>query len=96
VIAIIFCQFIQLAIDTGRLRFAQTQEDDQLATIGFDGKGSLNRLASAGLSKDPDLISKEEDSMLPSNEKDIIRDLQDQAFIEDDELIKIPEVVGGN
>jgi hypothetical protein len=34
--------------------------------------------------------------MLPSNEKDIIRDLQDQAFIEDDELIKIPEVVGGN
>jgi hypothetical protein len=66
-----------------------------LATIGFDGKGSLNRLTSAGLSKDPNLIVKEEDSKFPSDEKDIIHDLQDQAMIEDDELLKIPEVTRG-
>jgi hypothetical protein len=33
-----------------------------LATIDFDGKGSLNPLASTGLSKDPNLIGKEERS----------------------------------
>jgi hypothetical protein len=92
----IFCQFIQSAIDTGRLRFAQTREHDQLSTISFDGKGSLNRLASVDLSKDPDLIAKEEDSKLQSNDKDIIHDLQDQVITEDDGLIKIPEVTGGN
>jgi hypothetical protein len=74
----IFHQFIQSAIDTGRLRFAQTQEDDQLATIGFDGKGSLNWLVPAGLSKDSDSIAKEEYSKLPSDEKDIVHDLQNQ------------------
>jgi hypothetical protein len=92
----IFHQFIQSAIDTGRLRFAQTQEDDQLATIGFDGKGSLNWLVPAGLSKDSDSIAKEEYSKLPSDEKDIVHDLQNQVIIEYDELIKIPEVTGGN
>jgi hypothetical protein len=61
---------------------AQTQGDDQLATIGFDGKGSLNRLASASLSKDPNLIVKGEDSKLPSDEKDAVHDLQDQAIID--------------
>jgi hypothetical protein len=66
-----------------------------LATIGFDGKGSLNRLASVDLSKDPNLIAKEEDSKLPSDEKDVIHDFQDQAIIGDDELVKIPEVTGG-
>jgi hypothetical protein len=91
----IFSQFIQSAIDFGRLRFAQTQGDDQLATIGFDGKGSLNRLASTGLSKDPNLIFKEEDSKLPNDEKNIVHDLQDQAIIEDDEPVKIPEITGG-
>jgi hypothetical protein len=95
VIAIFFHQFIQSAIDSGRLRFAQTQGDDQLATIGFDGKGSLNRLASVGLSKDLNLIAKEEDSKLLRYEKDIIHDLQDQAIIEDDGLFKILEVTGG-
>jgi hypothetical protein len=77
------------------LRFAQTREDDQLATIGFNGKGSLNQLASADLSKNPDLIAKEEDSKLPSDEKDIVHDLQDQTIIEDDVLIEIIEVTGG-
>jgi hypothetical protein len=48
-----------------------------LVTIGFDGKGSLNRLASADLFKDPNLIAKEEDSKLPSDEKDVVHDLQD-------------------
>jgi hypothetical protein len=91
----IFRQFIQSAIDTGRLRFAQTRDDDQLATIGFDGKGSLNRLALADSSEDPNLIAKEEDSKLTSYEKDIVHDLQDQAIIEDDELIEITEVTGG-
>jgi hypothetical protein len=66
-----------------------------LSTIGFDGNGSLNRLASVDLSKDPDLIAIEEDSKLPSDEKDIVHDLQDQAIIEDDELIKIIEVTRG-
>jgi hypothetical protein len=66
-----------------------------LATIGFDGKGSLNRLASVDLSKDPNLIAKEEDSKLPSDEKDVIHDFQDQEIIGDDELVKIPEVTGG-
>jgi hypothetical protein len=77
------------------LRFAQTREDDQLATIGFDGEESLNRLASAGLSKDPDLITKKEDSKLPSVEKDIVHNLQDQVIFSDDESIKIPEFTGG-
>jgi hypothetical protein len=66
-----------------------------LAIVGFDGKGSLNWLALVDLSKDPNLIAKEEDSKLPSDEKDIIHDLQDQAIIEDDELLKIPEVTRG-
>jgi hypothetical protein len=91
----IFHQFIQSAIDSEQLRFAQTQGDDQLAIIGFDGRGSLNRLASADLFKDPNLIAKEEDSELPSDEKDVVHDLQDQTIIEDDELVKIPEVNGG-
>jgi hypothetical protein len=91
----IFRQFIQSAIDTGRLRFAQTREDDQLATIGFSGKGSLNRLASADSSKNPDLIAKVEDSKLPSDETDIVHDLQDQEIIEDDDLIEITDVTGG-
>jgi hypothetical protein len=65
-----------------------------LATIGFDGKVSLNWLASAGLSKDPDLIAKKEDSKLPSVEKDIIHNLQ-QVIFGDDEPIKIPEFTGG-
>jgi hypothetical protein len=66
-----------------------------LATIGFDGKGSLNRLASTDLSIDLNLIAKEEDSKLPSDEKDVVHELQDQAIIEDDELVKIPKVIGG-
>jgi hypothetical protein len=66
------------------LRFAQTREDDQLATIGFNGKGSLNRLASAVLSKNPDSIAKEEDSKLPSIEKDIVHNLQDEVIFGDD------------
>jgi hypothetical protein len=77
------------------LRFAQTREDDQLATICFNGKGSLNWLASADLSKIPDLIAKEEDSKLPSVEKDIIHNLQDQVIFRDDEPIKIPEFTWG-
>jgi hypothetical protein len=95
VIAILFRQFIQSAIDSRRLRFAQTQGDDQLATIDFDDKGSLNRLASADLFKDLILIAKEEDSELPSDDKDVVHDLQDQGIIEDDELVKIPELNGG-
>jgi hypothetical protein len=91
----IFRQFIQSAIDTGRLRISQTREDDQLATIGFDGKGSLNWLASTGLSKDPDLIVKEEDSKLPIGGKDIVQNMQDQVIFGDDEPIKIPEFTGG-
>jgi hypothetical protein len=77
------------------LRFAQTREDDQLATIGFNCKGSLNQLASTDLSKNPDLIAKEEDSKLLSVEKDIVHNLQDQVIFEDDEPIKIPEFTGG-
>jgi hypothetical protein len=91
----IFRQFIQSAIDTRQLRFAQTREDDQLATIGFNGKGSLNRLAAAGLSKDPDLIAKEVDSNLPSVEKDIVHNLQDQVIFGDDEPIKTRNLLGG-
>jgi vacuolar-type H+-ATPase subunit C/Vma6 len=91
----IFRQFIQSTIDTGRLRFAQTREDDQLATIGFNGKGSLNWLASTDLSKNSDLIAKEEDSKLLSVEKDIVHNLQDQVIFEDAEPIKIPEFTGG-
>jgi hypothetical protein len=91
----IFHQFIQSAINTGRLKFCQIQEDNQLSTIGFDGKGSLNRLALAGSSKDPNLIVKEEDSKLPSVAKDIVHNLQDQAIFEDDEPIKIPEFTRG-
>jgi hypothetical protein len=63
--------------------------------IGFNGKGSLNQLASVGLPKDPDLIAKEEDSKLPSVEKDNVQNLQDQVIFEDDELIKIPEFTWG-
>jgi hypothetical protein len=65
-----------------------------LATVGFDGKGSLNWLASTGLSKDPNLIVKEKDPKFPSDEKDVVHDLQDQAIIEDDELVKFLEVTG--
>jgi hypothetical protein len=47
------------------------------------------------ITKDPNLIAKEGDSKLPSDEKDVVHDLQDQAIIEDDKLVKIPEVIGG-
>jgi hypothetical protein len=91
----VFRQFIQSAIDTRRLRFAQTREDDQLATIGFDGEGSLNRLASAGSSEDPNSIAKEKGSKLSNDEKNVLYNLQYQAIIEDDELIKITKLTVG-
>jgi hypothetical protein len=41
------------------LRFAEISDNDQLVSIGLDGKGSLNRLASTDPSKNPELIAKE-------------------------------------
>lgn len=66
-----------------------------MAAIGCDGKGSLNRLESADSSKGPSLIAKEKDSKLPSDEKDIVHELQVEAIIVDDESIKILKVNGG-
>nr|XP_034569810.1 probable WRKY transcription factor 54 [Setaria viridis] len=77
------------------LCLSDKDNDDQLAAIGCDGKGSLNRLELANSSKDPSLITKEEDLKLPSDEKDIVHELQIQATIKDNEPIKIPEVTWG-
>lgn len=48
----IFRQLIQSPIDKGRLRFAKSQQDDQLTPIGLDGKGLLNRQPPTDLSID--------------------------------------------
>ena len=47
----IFHRVIQSAIDKGRLRFSETQQMDQLESIGLDGKQVSNRLSLANLLK---------------------------------------------
>ena len=59
-----FRRLIQSAINKGRLRFAENQEDDQLSPIGRDGSSKPNRLNS---SKDQKTIDEESNSSPPSD-----------------------------
>ena len=59
-----FRRLIQSAINKGRLRFAENQEDDQLSPIGRDGSSKPNRLNS---SKDQKTIDEESSSSPPSD-----------------------------
>jgi hypothetical protein len=59
-----FHRLIQSAINKGRLRFAEDQEDDQLSPIGRDGSSKPNRL---NLSKDQKTIDEESNSSPPSD-----------------------------
>ena len=59
-----FRRLIQSAINKGRLRFAENQEDDQLSPIGRDGSSEPNRLNS---SKDQKTIDEESHSSPPSD-----------------------------
>jgi len=59
-----FRRLIQSAINKGRLRFAENQEDDQLSPIGRDGSSEPNRLNS---SKDQKTIDEESNSSPPSD-----------------------------
>jgi hypothetical protein len=65
-----FHQIVQLAIDKGRLKFLETQIDDQSIPIGLDGKNPLHRLLQADFSKDEQVHTK--DGGIKSSSKETI------------------------
>ena len=84
-----FRQIIQLAINSGRLKFAHAQENDQLELIGLGDKKLQNWPTSAN-SCNNENDSEKEDSNSLNNEKDIVHKLQVEDILEDDELSKVP------
>ena len=87
-------QIIQSAINSGRLKFAHAQENDQLKSIGLGDKKLQNWPASAS-SCNNENIGEKEDSNSLNNEKDIVYELQFDDILEDDELSGIPRSSGG-
>jgi len=88
-----FRQIIQSAINSGRLKFAHAQENDQLKSIGLDDKKLQNWPASAS-SCNNENIGEEEDSNFLNNEN-IVHELQVKDVLKDDELSEIPGDTGG-
>jgi len=86
-----FHQIVQSAINSGRLKFAHAQEDDQLKSIGLDDKKLKNWPTSAS-SCNKKNIGEEEDSKPSSDIEDII---QIEDISEDDEPNKNLENTGG-
>jgi hypothetical protein len=71
----VFHQVIQLAIDNGRLRFSETQQIDQLGSIGLDGKQVSNRLALADSLKAQGFNAQERDVEPSSGDKVVVQEL---------------------
>jgi hypothetical protein len=71
----VFHQVIQLAIDNGRLRFSETQQMDQLGSIGLDGKQVSNRLALANSLKAQGFNAQERDVEPSSGDKVVVQEL---------------------
>jgi len=71
-----FSRVIQSSIDKEQLRFSAAQQNDQLDSIGLDGKQIWNRLASADSSKYRSLNIKERDMEPLSEDKVIVHELQ--------------------
>ena len=86
-----FCQIIQSAINSGRLKFAHEQENDQLKSIGLDDKKLQNWPTSASPCNKKN-IGEEEDSKPSSDIEDIV---QIEDVSKDDELNKNLENTGG-
>ena len=80
-----FRQIIQSAINSGRLKFAHAQENDQLKSIGLGDKRLQNWPTSANSCNNKNVGEKEESNSL-NNEKDIVHELQVEDILEDDEL----------
>ena len=89
-----FRQIIQSAINSGRLKFAHAQENDQLKSIGLGDKKLQNWPASASSCKNENIGGKEDSNSL-NNEKDIVYELQVEDILEDDELSEIPRSTVG-
>ena len=87
-------QIIQSAINSGRLKFAHAQENDQLKSIGLGDKKLQNWPASASSCKNENIGEKEDSNSL-NNEKDIVHELQVEDILKDDELSEIPWGTGG-
>ena len=87
-----FHQIIQSAINSGRLKFAHAQENDQLESIGLGDKRLQNWPTSVNSCNN----GEKEDSNSLNNEKDIVHELQVEDILEDDELSEIPRGTGGN
>ena len=86
-----FRQIIQSAINSGRLKFAHEQENDQLKSIGLDDKKLQNWPTSASPCNKKN-IGEEEDSKPSSDIEDIV---QIEDVSKDDELNKNLENTGG-
>ena len=90
-----FRRVIQSAIDIGRLRFSESQQMDQLDSIGLDGKQVSNRLALVDSCKDQGLNAQERDVKPPSEDKVVVHELQIKNNPEDNEVIIVLEDTGG-
>ena len=74
-----FRQIVQSAINFGRLRFANAQENDQLKSIGLGDKRLQNWRTSSNSCNNENIGEKEESNSL-NNEKDIFHELQDDEL----------------
>jgi hypothetical protein len=87
----VFRRLIQSAIDNGRLRFSETQQMDQLDSIGLDGKQVLNPLALADSLKAQGSNAQGRDVEPSSRDKVVVHELQIKNTQEDSNVITIPE-----
>ena len=90
-----FRQIIQSAINSGRLKFAHEQENDQLKSIGLGDKKLQNWPASANSCKNENIGEKEDSNSL-NNEKDIVYELQVEDTLKDDDLSKVSGGTGAS
>ena len=74
-----FRQIVKSAINSGRLRFAHAQENDQLKSIGLGDKRLQNWRTSSNSCNNENIGEKEESNSL-NNEKDIFHELQDDEL----------------
>ena len=89
-----FCQIVQSAINSGRLKFSHAQENGQSKSIGLDDKELQNWPTSASSCNNGNIGEKENSNSL-NNEKDIVHELQVEDILEDDELSETLRGTGG-
>jgi hypothetical protein len=91
----VFRRVIQSAIDNGRLKFSEAQQQDQLDSISLDGKQVLNWLALADSFKNQALNAQERDVEPSSEDKVVVHELQNENTQEDNSVIMISEDAEG-